>query len=248
MNKAIYLLALLFIIPAGLKAQIDWNKTIDNTRKQVDEVTSKVGGKKSLSNDEIIQGLKEALTVGSKNSSDIASRVDGYYKNPNIKIPFPQEAQKVETKLRQIGMNKQVDEFVVTLNRAAEDAAKQAAPVFGAAVRNMTIGDGLKILNGSNDAATVYLKNTTTAELTNKFLPIIRQSLEKVQVTKYWNPLITTYNRIPMVEKQNPNLENYVTQKALEGLFFLVSQEELKIRQDPAARITDILKKVFGKH
>jgi hypothetical protein len=143
-------------------------------------------------------------------------------------------------------MNKQVDEFVLTLNRAAEEAAKEAGPVFVGAVKQMTITDGVKILKGKDDEATQYLKRTTSTELKNKFSPIVKRAIEKVKVTSYWNPLASAYNKIPLVEKVNPNLDEYVTQKALDGLFYLVAQEELKIRKDPVARVTELLRRVFG--
>lgn len=212
----------------------------------IKDINNTVSGGGSLSNADIIKGLKEALTVGSRNSANKASVTDGYFKNTLIKIPFPKEAEKVESTVRSLGMNKQVDDFVMSLNRAAEDAAKKAAPVFVNAITKMTINDGVSILKGNNDAATQYLKRTTSTELKNQFKPIVQTSLNTVQVTKYWTPVISTYNKIPFVTQMNPNLEEYVTQKAIDGLFTLVAQEELKIRKDPAARVSDILKKVFG--
>lgn len=200
-----------------------------------------------LSNDEIVSGLREALTVGSNNAGSLASKLDGYYKNPKIKIPFPKEAQEMESTLRGMGMSQPVDKFVMTLNRAAEDAAKSASPIFVAAVKGMNISDGLSILKGGDNAATEFLKKSTNTELLAKFKPVIAASLKKVEITKYWNPLASKYNALPMVRKVNPNLEDYVTKKAIEGLFYLVAQEELKIRKDPIARVSDILKKVFGK-
>ena len=219
-----------------------------NLLNQVQQaVNGSSGSGIGLSNDDIVKGLKSALNVGTNNSTSLASKLDGYYKNPNIKIPFPKEAKAMEQQLRSLGMNKQVDKFIMTLNRAAEDAAKSAAPIFVDAVTKMTITDGLNILKGSNDAATNFLKNGSSAALIEKFKPIIQASLDKVEVTKYWKPLVKTYNQIPMVKKQNPNLNEYVTQKAIEGLFKLIADEELKIRKDPTARVNDILKKVFGK-
>jgi hypothetical protein len=153
----------------------------------------------------------------------------------------------MEQQLRALGMTKEVDKFIKTLNRAAEDAAKSAVPVFVDAITKMTITDGVNILKGNNDAATNFLKNTSSAGLLAAFKPIVKNSLSKVEVTKYWKPLVKTYNQIPLVKKQNPNLDEYVTLKAIEGLFKLIAEEELKIRKDPAARVNDILKKVFGK-
>lgn len=199
-----------------------------------------------LTNEEVISGLRDALTVGTNNSSAFASKLDGYYKNPALFIPFPPEAQKVKDWASKMGMNKQVDEFVMTLNRSAEEAAKDAAPIFVNAIKGMSIGDGFAILKGADNAATQYLKDKTTAELRLKFTPVVQNAINKVQVTKYWNPIITNYNKVPFVEKQNPDLTAYVTDRAMEGLFKLIADEELKIRKDPAARVTDILKRVFG--
>ncbi|HCQ30633.1 MAG TPA: DUF4197 domain-containing protein [Flavobacteriales bacterium] len=199
-----------------------------------------------LTNEEVIKGLKEALTIGTQNATKVVSQIDGFNKNPKIRIPFPPEAQKVKEKVIALGMQDQVDKFELTLNRAAEEAAKEAAPIFIDAVKNMSISDGFAILKGDSTAATEYLREKTSAQLKVKFKPVIHNAIEKVEVTKYWNPIITTYNKIPFVEKMNPDLEEYVTQKAMDGLFLMLAQEEAKIRKDPAARVTDLLKRVFG--
>ena len=200
----------------------------------------------SLTNSEVISGLKEALTIGTNNSTALTSRLDGFYKNPEIFIPFPAEAIKVKEKVEAIGMKKQVDEFVLTLNRAAETASKEAAPIFVDAIKNMSIADGFAILKGNNNAATQYLREKTSASLKIKFNPIVKNAISTVEVTKYWNPIITTYNKIPFIEKQNPDLEDYVTTRAMDGLFLMIQKEEANIRKNPAARVTDLLKKVFG--
>jgi len=204
------------------------------------------GSGQSLSNDEVVKGLKEALTVGSNNSSTNASKTDGFFKNTAIKIPFPPDAKKMESELRKIGMGKDCDKFILTINRAAEEAAKESAPIFVNAVKSMSITDGISILKGSDDAATAFLKSKTSADLKTKFKPVVSKAIQKVELTKYWNPLAKAYNRMPFVQKVNPDLEEYTTQKALDGLFKLLAQEELKIRKDPLARVSDILKKVFG--
>lgn len=242
MKTIIQVISFTLLLPLVSCSQIDFNKIGTDINKEI----KNVNGKKPLSNDEIIRGLKEALNVGSNNASSTASKTDGYFKHPVIKIPFPPEAKKMESSLRSIGMNKQVDDFVMTVNRAAEEAAKQAAPIFMEAVRNMTITDGLNILKGSDTAATGYLRKTTSNPLHDKFKPVIQTAIQKVDVTKYWNPLVTAYDRLPFVTKVNPDLEEYITQRALTGLFYLVSQEETKIRKDPMARVSDILKRVFG--
>lgn len=201
----------------------------------------------SLSNDEVVKGLKEALSIGSKNSADKASKTDGYFRNPLIKILMPPEAKQLDVTLRKLGAGKQVDAFVMQLNRAAEDAAKKAAPIFLDAILHMKLQDGLSILQGNDDAATRFLQNSTNSALVAAFAPVIKGSLDKVQITKYWTPLTSKYNKLPMVKKVNPDLTNYVTTRAIEGLFKLVAQEEAKIRKDPTAQVTDLLKKVFGK-
>lgn len=198
----------------------------------------------SLSNDEIIGGLKEALEVGTANSTRKLSAADGFFKDAAIKILMPEEAKKVEQKLRSLGLGKQVDNAILSMNRAAEDAATSAAPVFLAAVKGMTIQDGVGILKGGDFAATNYLKGKTLAQLTDAFRPAIEQSLQKVEATKYWNTVFTTYNTFSR-EKVNTDLTAYVTEKALTGLFYQMGLEEQKIRKDPVARTTDLLKKVF---
>lgn len=200
----------------------------------------------TITEQEVASGLMEALVQGATNGSDLLSKVNGYLGNPQVKIPFPPEAQKIETTLRDLGMNKMCDDVINSLNRAAENAAIEAKPILINSIRSMTITDAMDILFGANDAATEYLKKTTTTQLTAKFSPIIESSLNKVGATKYWTDAVNYYNKIPLVADLNPDLEAYVTAKALEGLFYMVEQEELKIRQDPAARAAEIVQKVFG--
>ncbi len=195
---------------------------------------------------EVGDGLKEALTNGISKGADLVSVTDGYFKNPEIKIPFPPDVKKVEDKLRQIGLGNQVDKFVLTLNRGAEDAATQAKPIFIDAIKQMTFQDAMAILKGQPDAATQYLKRTTTAQLKEKFMPVIQNSLNKTEATKYYSDVIGSYNKIPFVDKVNPDLNSYATDMAIQGLFTMIAKEELNIRQNPVARTTDLLKKVFG--
>lgn len=199
----------------------------------------------ALTSADVTKGLKEALTQGVTKGAQQVSKLDGYFKNPEIKIPFPAEIKLVETKLRTIGMGKQVDDFVLSLNRAAEDAAKEAAPIFVTAVKDMTIDDAFAILKGEQDAATQYLKKKTTPQLKEKFKPVVQASLNRVNATKYYGDMINSYNKIPFVTKVNPDLNAYATDKAIEGLFTMVAKEEKTIRKDPVARTTDVLKKVF---
>lgn len=200
-----------------------------------------------LTQNDIVNGLKEALKVGIGNGSAKASVVDGYFKNELIKIMVPPEARKVETALRQIGLGKEVDRFVLSLNRAAEDAAKKSKPIFVSAITSMTIPDALTILKGQDDAATLYLKKATGDQLFKTFYPVVDSTLNKNNATRYYADLVNTYNKLPLVQKVNPDLKQYATQKAIDGLFLLIAEEEKKIREDPAARVTDILKKVFSQ-
>lgn len=202
--------------------------------------------KGGLSNEEVVKGLKEALSLGTNNSSSMASKLDGFYKNPRLFIPWPAEAAEMKARLIKMGFTKQIEEFEMSLNRAAEEAALKAAPVFVDAITNMSVQDGFAILNGTDTSATNYLRKTTYAPLKSNFLPIVKAAIEKVNVTSYWNPLVTAYNKVPLVKKQNPDLDDYVTNKAIDGLMVLIADEEMKIRKDPAARVTDLLKKVFG--
>ena len=205
--------------------------------------------KPQLTNDEVIQGLKEALTVGIKNSVDSSSVLDGFLKNPAIRLPFPPDAIKVKEKAISLGMQGQVDKFETTLNRAAEEAVKEALPIFKNAIINMSIQDGFAILKGGNGAATKFLKDKTSDSLAVAFLPKVKNATSKVQLTSYWNPIITKYNAAVTLsggEKINPDIDAYVTQLAIQGLFKLVEKEENKIRKDLGARATDILMKVFS--
>ena len=203
-------------------------------------------GGKGLTEKDAVDGIKEALVNGTGESVKLVSMADGYWGNPEIKIPFPPEAKEMESKLRTIGMGKKVDEFNESMNRAAEKAGNEAKAIFIAAIKGMTVKDAINIVKGQNDAATVYLKNTTSPELKGKFQPVIKTSLDNVNATKYWSDLIGAYNKIPLVKKMNPNLPEYVTDKAINGLFVMIAKEELKIRKDPMARTSELLKKVFG--
>jgi hypothetical protein len=198
-----------------------------------------------LTSPEIAAGLKQALEVGAQNSSNQLSALDGFFKNAAIKILLPPEAQKVEKTLRDVGMGSLVDKAILSVNRAAEDAAKSAAPIFIDAIKTMTIQDAIGILQGGDFAATNYLKSKTTSALLAAFKPVIQQSLDKVNATKYWSDVFTTYNKFA-TNKINPDLSGFVTGKAIDGIFFQVGLEEQKIRKDPVARVTDLLKKVFG--
>lgn len=201
-----------------------------------------------LSSGEVEDGLRAALEKGVKKAADEVSQEGGYLNDPQIKIPFPPEMQKVETRLRDMGMDNQVDEFIATMNHGAEEAANEAKPIFIDAIKQMTIQDASSILRGSDNEATQYLARTTSDQLHAKFLPVIRAALEKTGATNHYNTLVSTYNKIPFVQKVNPDLDEYATELAIEGLFVKIAEEERKIRQDPAARTTDLLRKVFGQN
>lgn len=220
----------------------DWfNKNVQSSQK------SGSSNSGSLSNNEIVSGLKEALNIGANNAGSKLSATNGYFGNQLLKIVLPPEAQKVESALRSVGMGSLVDKAILSMNRAAEDAAKQAAPIFIKAITSMSITDGLSILTGGQNAATNYLKGATTTALTDAFRPVIQKSLGKTGATSYWSQVFNTYNKLPLnQQKVNPDLTGYVTERALEGLFKTIAEEEAQIRTNPARQVTNLLQKVFG--
>lgn len=197
--------------------------------------------------DEVVSALREALSRGADSAVKFAGVADGYLKNDRLFIPWPQDAKEMKIKLQSLGMQEKIQTFEMSVNRAAEDAAKSAAPIFINAIKAMSIQDGFNILNGNDTAATHYLRVNAYKQLAETFRPIVRNAIEKYQVTANWTPLMTMYNKIPFVKKQNPDLEAYVTDKAIAGLMVLIADQERKIRQDPMARTSELLKKVFGK-
>ena len=211
--------------------------------------TNNSPSKIDLTNEEVISGLKEALNVGIKNAVNLSSVTDGFLKNDVIRLPFPPDAIKVREKAINFGLSKQVTTFEETLNRAAEEATKKALPIFVDAIKNMSVSDGFSILKGGDGAATKFLKSQTSNQLVIAFAPVVKEATTKVQLTAYWNPIITRYNSAMTLsggQKLDPDLDAYITQKAIDGLFYLVETEENKIRKDPLARVSDILVKVFG--
>ncbi len=197
-------------------------------------------------NTEIGAALKQALENGAASSTAKLSATNGFLGNVAVKILMPPEAQKVESTLRSLGLNSLCDNVITSLNRAAEDAAKEAKPILVNAIKQMTFADVKNILLGDKDAATQYFKRTTTASLTEKFKPIVGNSVNKVGATKYWTELTTAYNKVPLVKPVTTDLTSYVTERAIAGLFVEVAQEELKIRENVAARTTTLLQKVFA--
>lgn len=197
---------------------------------------------------EAINGLKEALTVGTKNAVNYLNQPGALYNNPSLRIPFPNEVSYVADKLNQIGLNSLVDKFVQTLNEAAEKSMDKALPIFTQAIQEMTITDAKNILKGGNNAATQYFQSKTYQSLYQAFMPIIKQTLIQVNATKYWSEITTKYNSLPGVKPVNTDLADYVTEQAINRLFNKIAEEEAKIRTDVNARTSDLLKKVFDSN
>jgi hypothetical protein len=195
---------------------------------------------------EIANGLKEALQQGTSKSSDQLSAVNGFFGNAAIKILFPPQAQKAEKTLRGLGLNKLCDDVILSLNRAAEDAAKQAKPIFIDAITHMSLQDATHILLGPNNAATEYFRRTTSPQLILAFKPVIQKSLDKTGATKYYSDFAHEYNKVPFVSKINPDISDYTTEKAINGLFYEIALEELNIRKNIGARPSPLLQKVFA--
>lgn len=210
------------------------------------DINRSVYGQSEPSEQEVAQGLKQALEVGLGRGADALSKENGFFGNQAIKIFFPEEARKAEQTLRSLGFNKLCDDLILRLNRAAERASAKAKPIFMSAIRQMTLRDAMNILFGNDDAATQYLRRTTSAQLTTAFRPVIRESLEEVNAVSLWKQIFSRYNQLPMVKKVSPDLDVYVTSQALNGLFLALAQEEKKIRENPLQRSTDLLRKVFG--
>lgn len=236
-TKLVYLLAL---IPIALNScDVQSQSQLGNIIKQLP-----AGGNPTAA--EMGLGIKQALELGTSRGADLLSAKDGFFGNLAVKILFPSEAQKVEKTLRSVGLGSLADNVILSLNRAAEDAAKEAKPIFLSAIKQMTITDATNILFGDKDAATAYFKTVTTAQLMAKFKPVITSSLSKVGATKYWGDAANQYNKIPLVKPVSTDLSDYVAQKAIEGMFIQVAQQELLIRDNLGARTTTLLQKVFG--
>jgi hypothetical protein len=227
-------------------AMLSLNSCDVQSQSKLGDLIKKIPVSGNPSTLEIAQGIKQALELGTSAGADRLSAKDGFFRNAAVKIIFPPEAQKVEKTLRGLGLGSLADNVVLSLNRAAEDAAKEAKPIFVSAVKQMTITDATNILLGNSNAATDYFKRVTTAQLMDKFSPIVANSLNKVNATKYWTDAAGRYNRLPLVKPVSTDLSGYVTQKAIDGMFVEIAQEELKIRGNTSARSTTLLKKVFG--
>lgn len=216
---------------------------VNEILKDVSEVMTESSSPTNL---EIGNGLKEALVKGTNLGVSSLSEAGGYLDFPRFKIPFPKDAVKVENTLRKIGLGGEVDKVIVSLNRAAEDAVTEAKPLFVNAIKEMTFAEVKEILFGADTAATFYLKNKTANQLKLAFEPKIQHSLDQVNATKYWTDIMSTYNKIPLTTKINPDLSAFVTDRAIKGLFIKIAEEEVAIRENPLERTSSLLKKVFN--
>jgi len=240
MKKLLFSLLIAALVPAGANAQL--KGLLDKAKSTVESKT----GTGSLSNADIGSGLKAALKEGVTKQVTKLTAEDGFYKNEAVKILLPEELQKVDKKLRQIGLSSMADEGIKVLNRAAEDAVKEATPIFVNAITSMTITDAKNILMGADNSATTYLQTSTSKPLYSKFSPVVTTSLSNVGADVVWEKIITKYNSIPLITKVNPDLTDYVTNKAMDGVFKMISVEEKNIRTNLSSRTSDILKKVFA--
>jgi hypothetical protein len=239
MVQRIFLLVLL-----GL---ISLTPALAQKKKKTNPLGKILGQTESLSDDKIILGLKEALEIGTGNAVTGVGRLDGFFKDAIIKILMPKKLQAIEKGLRAVGYGPKVDEFVLSMNRAAEKAAPQAKAIFIGAIKEMTFDDARRILTGGDTAATTFFKDKTTDRLSSAFRPIIETAMNEVGATKQYKDLSGRYQAIPFAKNYAVDIDEYVTGKAIDGLFYYVGEEEKKIRKNPAARVTQILKDVFGK-
>lgn len=239
--RSIYILfsIIAFVIAKPISGYAQWDDIFKKFKESV-------GLSEELSNEKIIDGLKEALHVGTEKAVDYVSQLDGYYKNPDIRIPLPGTVQKVEKVLRTVGYGQQVDAFELSMNRAAERAVPAAKTIFWDAIKKMSFTDARNILEGGDDAATLYFKDKTYEPLYNMFKPTVHKTMGQVGVTRRYQDLEKKVRTMPFTEGLNMDLDDYVTDGALDGLFKMLAAEEKKIRKDPAARITPLLKEVFG--
>ncbi|MFM7158096.1 MAG: DUF4197 domain-containing protein [Bacteroidota bacterium] len=237
---------LMIFVAFGLSTQVSqaqFFESLKNKAKGLLQGEKQSGG---FTEQEAISALKEALQNGITKGTESLSKTDGYFGNQLIRIPFPPEAKQIESSLRKIGMGKTVDDAVLSLNRAAEDAAMKALPIFVDAIKGMSFQDAIGIVKGDSIAGTRFLQKTTTTAVASAFRPVIDGSLKKVDATKHWSTVMNTYNKIPFVQKINPDLTQYVTEKALEGLFYTIANEEKSTRKDPLGQASALLRKVFG--
>lgn len=236
-----YIILFLFSISiSSTSAQINLLK------KATEKANKLIKAEQPLTAAEVSDGLLEALIEGSKKAVQLASAKEGFHNNTLIRINFPEDAKKMKATLLKVGMHNQVKQFEKSINNAAELASQKALDILISTIKSMNINDAFEILNGNDNAATQYLKKQTSTDLETKFKPIINTAIAKVEVTKYWNPLIKRYNALPLTKTINPDLEEYITGKTIEGLFILIAEEEKNIRKNPKARVSELLQKVFN--
>jgi hypothetical protein len=248
MKQTIFTTCCLFVFAVFCHAQLPGVKRIKSTvEKQIESTVSQSLKVNGNSNSEISSGLKEALQQGVRFSVEKLGAVDGFFKDSILKILLPPDARKAESRLRQFGLGKEVDRALLAMNRGAEKAVSISTEIFIQAIRQMSIQDAVGILRGNQDAATQYLYRTCRESLSRNMKPIVQQALDQVEATRYWDDVVRPYNRISQ-QKINPDLTEYVTQKALDGLFNRIAAEEKRIRQDPMARTTELLQKVFSNN
>lgn len=233
----------------ALAGPLDILKGLPGTGGKGGEVLKDLGtgGKSALSDDKIISGLKEALKVGAEKTVDLTGATDGFFKNEAIKILMPQKLHLLEKGLRTVGYGDQVDEFILAMNRAAEGAAPTAKDIFWNAIKEMSFDDARKIYGGGDNAATEYFRGKTSGKLKEAFKPIVDKSLDDVGVTRQYKELMGTAKAIPLMKMEDYDVDNYVLDKSLDGLFKVLAEQEKQIRTDPSARVTDLLKEVFSK-
>jgi hypothetical protein len=237
--RAALALALLMLAAVPAAAQIDLDRLLRG-------LPPSLRGTTGLSDVRIGDGLKEALRVGTQNAVGLTGRLDGYFANQAIKILMPPELRRLEGGLRAVGLGDRVDDFVLSMNRAAEQASPQARQIFWDAIGGMTFDDARRILGGGDAAATDYFKAKTTDRLTAAFRPVVEARLDEVGVTRQYRALVDQARMIPFLNVESYDVDTYVVGKALDGLFHVVAEEERKIRTDPAARVTDLLREVFA--
>ncbi|MDX1573037.1 MAG: DUF4197 domain-containing protein [Methylophaga sp.] len=244
-TSSLSLLLLLLITPV---AQADWGKMLEDFKDAGKSMLGQDNNTAGLDNDTLINGLREALEIGSRRAISTVSQQGGYLNNPEIRIPLPPRVQQASDLMKQFGMSQLANDFETSINRAAENAAPQATELMINAIKAMTIEDARKILQGENDAATRYFEDKTRPQLATLFSPVVEDSLNQVGATRYYNQLDEQMEAIPVLgQNLNTDLTQYVTDQALTGLFVMLAEEEQKIRENPAARSTELLKKVFAR-
>jgi len=224
-------------------AAAGWRDVFDDVKEKLN--SSSKGG---LSTSDVVEGLKEALKVGSKKSIDILGKTDGFYKDKHVKIPMPEKLQNVDKLLRRIGQDKLADRFIKTMNRAAEKSVKSTFNIFVSAIKQMTLKDAMDIYKGRDDEATRYFRKTKGSEIQQTIHPIVKKATEETGVTSNYKKIASKVRKLhPSLAKSMPNIDEYVTEKTMDGIFYKLAKEEALIRKDPAARTTEILKKVFSQ-